>query len=244
MSEITFYTDTSKQKEFIERLNLILSKEDSSVKNCYLTYDYNNRLVLYLSSFKDPKYVVAFNFHMSFTREPKENPDCFTSILRQGFSLEDANLLYDLFEEFTLTNGAESQFFASKFIELSGYKDNFSRYVFKFTEDFHENRFIIDGLKLTRSYAYLRKEDLLRFLIDNKSNENSELTAINEYSIVSDDTKEQSIQKMTKFNQHKPDDEYIVVELYKDFEKRDRYIKDIIYQLNDKLITNNFKKFR
>jgi hypothetical protein len=25
--------------------------------------------------------------------------------------------------------------------------------------------------------------------------------------------------KMTKFNQHKPDDEYIVVELYKDFEK-------------------------
>jgi hypothetical protein len=111
MSEITFYPDTSKQKEFIERLNLILSKEDSSVKSCYLAYDYNNRLVLYISSFKDPKYAVAFNFHMPFTREPKENPDCFTSIIRQGFSLEDANRLYDLFEEFTLTNGAESQFF-------------------------------------------------------------------------------------------------------------------------------------
>lgn len=243
MSKLTFYPDISKQKEFINKLNSILYKENSSIKDCYLTYNYTYHLELYLSSFKDSKHAISFNFYTPFTRHEKNHPECFSSIIRQGFSIEDAELLYELFQDFTLSNGAESQFFASKFKELSGHEDDFLRYAFKFTEDIHEDKFIIDGLKLTRTYACLRKEDILRFLVDEELNINEILTPINGYSLISDDTKDECAQQMINLNKHNPDDEYIVIELYRNFETKERYVKDITYQVGDELITNNFKFF-
>lgn len=242
MSKISFYTDISKQKEFEERLKAIILREGSSVKQCYLSLSLERRIVLFLESYKQGNLnSTSFDFSQSFLREDRDEGRCYDSEIRSGFAKDDLILLDELFSEFTIYNSFEAQFFASKFLEMNDYK-NFSAYVFKFTEDNDNNKFIIDNKKLVRFYECLKLEDVLT-IINNKSEETNELKEASFYAMLHNDSKEKNIEIMHERNKQ-PNNEYVVVEFYKNFETKDRYIKNIIYIMDDKIVTESFRNFK
>lgn len=242
MKGITFYTDISKQKEFEERLKAIILREGSSIKQCYLSLSLERRIVIFLESYKQGNLnSTSFDFSQSFLRKDRNEERCYDSDIRSGFAKEDLILLDDLFSEFTFYNGFEAQFFASKFIEMDDY-ENFSAYVFKFTEDNDNGKFIIDNKKLIQFHECLKVDEVLA-IINNKSEETDKLKEASFYRMLNNDNKEKNIEIMRQMNKQ-PNNEYVVVEFYKNFETKDRYIKNIIYMLDDKIVTESFRNFK
>jgi len=242
MSKISFYTDISKQKAFEERLKAIILREDSSVKQCYLSLSLERRIVLFLESYKRGNLnSTSFDFSQSFLREDRDEGRCYDSEIRSGFTKEDLILLDELFSEFTIYNSFEAQFFASKFIEMNGYK-NFSAYVFKFTEDNENGKFIIDNKKLVQFYECLKVDEVLE-IINDKSEETNELKEASFYRMLNNNNKEKEIAKMLELNE-KTEVNYVVVEFYKNFETKDRYIRNVIYQVGDETVTESFRDFK
>lgn len=214
MKKISIYTDKTKQKEFIERMNAIVNREDSSIAYCVIEKNGSNGFVVLMGPYNN-RYshdTLMFDFYSSLYT----NGD-YEEYTDKGYSREDITQLVNLLNDFCFENFYEGQFFASTFLNLD--REKLKSYVFKLSSDEKNNIFSIDNKYLTRMFTVVKKEEALDLLNDVKVDNELVISKrfkpnTTEYSFNS------ALNTMRVFNSHT--DRYVIVEYYYSYDRYDK----------------------
>lgn len=232
----TFYPDLSKNHEFIERLKNILNRENSSIGLCYISLSLSNRFTVFIEPYSKKGYGISFCFHDSELSAIERSKARY---IQQGFNEEDICLLYDLFTDFSLSNSYESNFFGSLFFidEFTLNNGNY-QYVLKYTEDEAENRFIIDGLNVTKHYAVKSLENIKEQIVNAPHNyKTKSLIPCRFYSTDDVFSLKNAVDKMKALRNKEG---MVIGEYCKEFDTGETFLKEL-YALNgEKLIVLAF----
>lgn len=215
MKKISIYTDKTKQKEFIKRMNTIVNREDSSIAYCVIEKNGSNGFVVLMRPYNN-RYshdTLMFNFYSSVYTN-----DGYEEYVDKGYSKEDIMQLANILNDFCFENFYEGQFFASTFLNLDGEK--LKSYVFKLSSDEKNNIFSIDNKYLTRMFTVVKKEEALDLLNDVKVDNELVISKsfkpnTTEYSFNS------ALNTMRVFNSQKTDS-YVIVEYYYSYDRYDK----------------------
>jgi uncharacterized protein YuzB (UPF0349 family) len=240
----SFYTDISKQQEFIARLNAILNEPDSSISNCYLARSTSDRYCLFITPF-NAQYDftnITFDFCNFFSNSTVKDDDFYSRYVDQGLSKTDVDRLSDLLDAFAFENFYEGLFFASKFFEpeLNPLKVN-SLY-FKFTANEEDRLELIDGKKLEKHYSVTTRQNLAYELSRDKSIDlNANLIKCNTYSFSQYKKLDFCLREIKKTNGNYPTVEKLVVVQYRDLEYYNSYIQSVFALVDDELVEVDIK---
>lgn len=223
----TFYPDLSKNYQFIERLQSILHRENSSIALCYISLSVSNRFTIFVEPYSKKGYGISFCFHDSELSAIERNKARY---IQQGFSEEDICLLYDLFANFSLSNSYESNFFGSLFfIDEFALNNGKYQYVLKYTEDEECDRFIIDGLNVTKHYAVKSLENIKEQIVDAPHNNKTESLIPCRFYFTDDlFSLKNAVDKMKAL---KNKEGMVIGEYCKEFDTGETFLKEI-YELN------------
>jgi len=240
MNRISIYTDTSKQEEFITRMNEIVNRKNSSIAFCSLEMNGSNGYVILARPYTPRRSQdrLMFNFFSSLYTS-----NDYEEYVKDGYSKEDITDLSKLLNDFSFENFYEGQFFASKFLNMSGEK--LKAYVFKLTTDEKHHEFFIDDKYLINQYSIMKKEKMLELLPKLDINENDELIKSNNFR---PDNWEQnfktSLEIMAEWNSKSIDKtEYVVVEYYYSYDKyhKEYYLNKFWHEKDGQIVCNNLK---
>ncbi len=230
MKKVSFYSDLSRNLEFINKLKNILNNKDSSISNCYLSFSSSQRFCLFIETFNSSK-LYSFDFYNYFI-DPELEKSYIKEKVNKDFSKSDIDDLVKLLNDFTFENHYEGQFFASKFfIEKELNPNDLKSIYIKFTQNDKELNFLIENKKVNKQYIIVR-EIYLNSIIEN----NLELKQFNTYQFQKYSDPNTAINKMalTMLN---TTDVFCLVEAYRDLETFETYIGKI-----DKIDKEKLKK--
>lgn len=224
----TFYPDLSKNYELIQGLDKILNRKESSISMCYITMNTSNMYMLFFESFKNNCLNLTFNFHYSSDILHEEEHQRY---IKQGFAKEDLDLLSQFLSEFALDNIYESSFFGSLFF-VKEFRDFTPCYILKYDINEEQNRFLIDGMRLSRYYSVTSKDNIKEAIRreSHRSNENIKLTPCNIYMLQDTINLTRAIEK---FDQLQKKEDYVIAEYYRNYETNEGFLKSI-FKVNGK----------
>lgn len=227
----TFYPGFSKNHEFIERIQKILVRKDSSIAMCFITRSISDKYVIFFESYKRNSDQLTFSFH---TSDDILSEKSRARYIEEGFNKEDLDLLTDLFCDFALSNSYESAFFGSLFF-VKEFREFTPFYILKYVESEDNNRFLIDGLRLSRHYAVETIKSIkyaLKTKTDRSNSKNTTLHPCNSYILQDCVTLENAIKKM---NSLPIKEELLIVEYYQDYETKKGFLKTVFKVENNVL---------
>lgn len=148
---------------------------------CYITLSIGDKYAIFFESLKKDYLKLMFNFHTSSEILHEEDHQRY---IKQGFNKEDFELLSQFLSDFALSNIYESCFFGSLFF-VKEFRDFTPCYILKYDINKEKNRFLIDGMKLSRYYSLTSKENVKKAIRREsyRSNENSKLIPCNTYML-------------------------------------------------------------
>lgn len=247
MNKISFFTDLQKHNEFINRLNHILNLEDSTIKYCYLDYQFNRKMAITIESFNSTKNNCrSFVFNDFFLLPERENDDFYTILLKDGFSKKDIDLLIELFDDYTFENHYEGMFFATRLSAAVNPSTQENRIVFKFTHDESCNKFVINGIPATKHYVVISSHEMPNIFYSLKQEDFSSSgyhkLKTSYHQLINDTNQTEAIDTLKKLHEIGQYD--YVLEVYKSFLTHDLYVNNFIYFDGNKIITENLKNWK
>lgn len=245
MERISIYTDTSKQEEFINRMNAIVNNQNSKISFCSIEKGVSNNFSLFLHPINS---LYSFNtLHFDFCSldiEIKDEND-YDRYLKEGYSREDIDSLHSLLKEFCFKNFYEGQFFASRFRELSNI-EKCNAYVFKFLTDEKNNRFNIEGKYLERTYAIVSRDEAITLIKDIESVGSFQVLKARKLPYRSHSQSfKTSVETIKSFNSYK-NDEYVIVDFYKYYDRAydEIYLDNIWMEVDSEIQTMKLKDYK
>lgn len=227
----TFYPDLSKNYEMIQGLDKILNRKESSISMCYITMSTSNTYTLFFESFQNNSLNLTFNFHYSSDILHEEDHQRY---IKKGFAREDLELLSQFLSDFALDNIYESSFFGSLFF-VKEFREFTPFYILKYVESEDNNRFLIDGLRLSRHYA-VETIKSIKYALEMESkrinNKQTTLLPCNSYILKDFSTLENAIEN---FNRLPIREDRVIVEYYQDYETKRGFLKSVFKVVNAKL---------
>lgn len=225
----TFYPDLSKNHDFIDRIQKILARANSSIAMCFMTQSITDRYVIFFESYKKNSDQLTFSFH---TSDDIFSEKSHARYIEEGFNKEDLELLTDLFSDFALSNNYESAFFGSLFF-IERFRDFTPRYILKYIESEENNRFLIDGIKLSRHYAVETSKAIKYALTTEANRSNNKKTTLqpcNSYLLQDHVTLENAIKKLNSLPIRQ---DLLIAEYYQDYETNRGFLKNVFKVEND-----------
>lgn len=238
MENKTFYPDLSKNYEFIERINKILYRPNSSILICSILKDSSppGEFLLSLESFLEKSHPLAFYFNKSSQIILDKN---YEKYIKDGFAKEDIELLVELFNDFALSNHYESQFFCSLFFsdEFKKLKKYKHTYILKYIINESKNMFLIDEMKVGRFYAVSDIETVKEALRigSYRSHENGKLIPCHTNFFEKVLTIDSVMKKFKSISEKEENYKFVIVEHYFNYETHEGFLKDVFEIENDKL---------
>lgn len=230
-NRVSFFDDNSKNEEFKNRLEKMLSRKNSNILNCVLEYSVSNDLKLFIK-FKNAKYnfkLESFDFHYPLHRDAdigKREENCYEYFKGEGLDKEEVDEIFDILDDFTFKNFYEGQFFASKFID---FQDDLRKrkLIFKYTPNQEDNEFEINGSYFKKKIGIVSKEDFKSLLENEKENLNG-MKAINAWRLIEDFNIEKD-KDLIKRRQDYYKTKFYVIEYYNNLEK----IESFLYKVHE-----------
>jgi hypothetical protein len=241
MQKISIYTDRTKQKEFIDRMNEIVNRENSSIGFCAIERDFSNQYYLYLHP-KNSRYTFntfIFNFCSPEIYITQESD--YEKYLSNGYSKEDIDLMANLLNDFCFENPLEGQFFASTFRKLAPIENSFS-YIFKFTNDEDNSRIVIENQYFERFYVVVKKEYAAKLLEQLTVDDKISLTKVDRLEYYDRYNLKNALSQMESWSNNGKF-EHVVMECYKHYEfiSSLTYIKNIWFEKDGEVKNEEFK---
>lgn len=219
---VSFYPDTTKNKEFLDELNVILKREGSSIAECSIQKAVSDSFCVFISP-KNAKHsftTITFNFVHPFDREGGDD-GFYAYYEKEGLDKIDIELLNNLFKKFTFDNYYEGLFFASKFFLDKKVPLNF---YLKFSENESQNKHIIQGHKVARFYSNLDQEQL-DYMMKNASMKDG-LLKCNPYGFKTFSKIEDAKANKNVYGESMPGERFLI-EHVKDYETMASYMMNL-----------------